>query len=84
VTGTLDGHGQLTLMLGTSAGDTAGNNLGALAEVPAKAGNVFVVDIIYLIDTEGAYLFTALPAATPTLVSRIAVAVVSVSIICHG
>ena len=42
--GPLDGDGQLPLVSGTGAGDTAGDNLGPLGQIPAQAGKVAIVD----------------------------------------
>jgi len=59
-----NGHGQLPLVPGTGAGDTAGNNLCPLAEIPSQAGDVFVIYIVNFIHAEGAYFFSALSSAT--------------------
>ena len=46
LTGTLDGHGQITLMTGTGAGHTAGNDLGALRDILAQTVNVLIINML--------------------------------------
>ena len=67
-TGALDGLRQLTLMLGTGAGHTAGHDLAALVDVTAQTVHVLIVDISDLIYAEIADLAARL-AATRTLLS---------------
>src|SRR5699024_11058426 len=63
-TGTLDGRGQLTLMLGAGAGHAAGQDLAALAGVlHAQAHHVLVVDVLNFIHAELANLAAGLAAA---------------------
>ena len=59
LTRTLDRDGQLTLMIGTSTGHTAGQDLSTLGKVSAKLRSVFIIDMLNLIDTKSAY-FSAL------------------------
>lgn len=59
----LDSGGQLTLMLSAGAGNTTGNNLSAVGKVSSQTWNVLVVDVMNLIYTESANLFSALSAA---------------------
>ena len=42
--GAFDREGQLALVTGAGAGDAAGNDLRALAEIPPQAGDVLVID----------------------------------------
>lgn len=62
MTGALDRHGQLALVAGAGASDTARQNLGALGNEPAKSRNVFVIDGFYFIHAEIAHLFAAVSA----------------------
>jgi hypothetical protein len=59
----LDGDGELALMACAGAGDAAGNNLSAVGEISSQAGDVLVIDIMNLVDTERADLFSAFSAA---------------------
>lgn len=61
--GTLDGHGQLTLMAGTSAGHSAGDDLGSLGKVSPQAGDILIIDGLDLIYAEGANLSAGLSVA---------------------
>lgn len=72
MTGTLDGDRQLTLMTGTGAGHTAGQDLGALGNEAAQSGNILVINGFHLVNAEAADLSAAL-ASTAVLVS-----------FCHG
>lgn len=54
--GALNCYGKLTLMLCAGAGDSARNYLGALADEFAETRDVFVVDMIDLVDAELALL----------------------------
>ena len=64
MTGELNGAGQLTLMIRTSTGHTAGKDLRSLGNKAAKLRNIFVVDEFGLINTEAAHLATALAGTT--------------------
>ena len=73
MTRTLDSDGQLTLVMGTCPCHTAGDYLGALAEIPAQPWHVLIIDIIYFVRAERAYFFSALSSAgTTTAVAAIA------------
>ena len=61
---TLDGGGQLSLMLGAGAGHTAGHNLAALGYKAAKLCSVLVVYALNLIGTELANLSAGLAAGS--------------------
>jgi hypothetical protein len=63
VTRALDRDGELSLMSSAYAGHAAGKDLGALGDESAKSHNVLVVNMLYLINTESAYLL-ALTATT--------------------
>ena len=63
MTCTLDRLGQLTLMLCTGAGHTAGQDLAALRHVKAQLSYVPLVDGFYLIYAEGANLSAATSTA---------------------
>lgn len=70
---TLDGGGQLTLMPGAGAGNTAGNNLSAVGKISAQAEGILIIDILNLINAESADFLSAFAAA-----ARSAVAVISI------
>ena len=65
--GTLDRDGQLTLMLCTSAGNSSGKNLRALADELAKSRNVLVIDLIDAICAELADLLLSAHTGTVRL-----------------
>jgi hypothetical protein len=54
MSGTLDGGGQATLMLGAHASLSSRLDLIAVGNEPSELVNLFVVDIVNMIDTEGA------------------------------
>ena len=70
---TLDGGGQLTLMPGAGAGNTAGNYLSAVGKISAQAEGILIIDILNLINAESANFLSAFAAA-----ARSAVAVISI------
>ena len=59
MTRTLDRYGEFALMCRAGAGDTAGQDLGALGHIAAKSCDILVVDVLDLIYTEAAYLTAA-------------------------
>ena len=67
MTSTLDGHGQLTLMHGASAGHTAGQDLAALGSVLPQLGGILEVDVSDFIHSELANLPTTTIVAGGTL-----------------
>ena len=54
MSGTLDGAGQATLMLGAHASLSSRLDLKAVGNEPSELVNLFVVDIVNMIHTEGA------------------------------
>ena len=62
VTSTLDSIGQPTLMHSTGASGTTGQDLGTLRHEALQLSNILVIDVLHLVDAEGANL-TALAAA---------------------
>ena len=52
MSGTFDGGGQATLMLGTHAGLSSRLDLIAVGNEPSELVNLFVVDIVNMIHTE--------------------------------
>jgi|TARA_B100000809_G_C14933331_1_gene457666 hypothetical protein len=54
MSGTLDGGGQATLMLGAHASLSSRLDLIAVGNEPSELVNLFVVDIVNMIHTEGA------------------------------
>src|ERR1700737_2667893 len=54
--GALEGDRQRPLVAGAGAGDTAGEDLAALGDEPAQARDLFVVDVLGLLNAEAAYL----------------------------
>lgn len=52
MTGAFDREGQLALVTRAGAGDTAGNDLRALAEIPSQAGHVLIIDRAELESTQ--------------------------------
>lgn len=68
---TLDGGGQLTLMPGAGAGNTAGNNLSAVGKISAQAEGILIIDILNLINAESANFLSAFAAARAGLLSRL-------------
>ena len=59
----LNRNGQLALMAGARARDTTRHNLSAVGKVAAKAGDIFVINVVNLIDTEGANLLSSFAVA---------------------
>ena len=59
MTGPLDGDGQLALMERAGAGDTAGDDLGALADILAQTGHILIVDMLDAVYAEAADLAAA-------------------------
>lgn len=68
----LDRDGQLTLMTGTGAGYTAGDDLSAVGEISSQTGDVLIINIMDFIYAEGTNFLSAFSAA------RLAVAVASI------
>ena len=58
----LDSDGELPLMTGTGAGNSARKYLGAFGKVLSDAADIFVVDIIDLVGAERAYFLPSLVA----------------------
>lgn len=56
----LDGYGKLSLVAGTSAGHSARKNLCTLRKALSDAYGVFVIDVVDLIGTVQANLFSSL------------------------
>jgi len=52
LTGSLDGNGDLTLMLCAAAGDAAGQDLASLADELSQAGNILIVKLFDLVGAE--------------------------------
>jgi len=68
VAGTLDSNGQLTLMLCTCTGDTAGQDLRSLGNELLQTNGILVIDFIDLICTESAdFLSSAVERTGGTL-----------------
>ena len=59
LTGTLDGLGQHTLMLGAGTGGALGQDLGTLGHVLTQLCNILVIDIVYLVLAEDANLLSS-------------------------
>jgi hypothetical protein len=59
----LNRNGQLALVAGTGARDTARYDLSAVGKVAAKTGDIFIIDVVDLIDTEGANLLSSFAVA---------------------
>ena len=74
---TLDGDGQLTLMESAGTGNAAGNDLRALGNVLAQAGDVFIVNVVDTVHAEAANLLAASTGAATT-------AILTVSVERHG
>ena len=64
MTSTLDSDCQLALMVCTSAGYSARENFSSLGDEAAELLNILVINVVYLINTEAAYLLAALTATT--------------------
>ena len=64
---TLDGDGQLTLMESAGTGNAAGNDLRALGNVLAQAGDVFIVNVVDTVHAEAANLLAASTGAATTV-----------------
>jgi hypothetical protein len=60
---TFDRNGQLALVAGASACNAAGHNLSAIRKIAAQTGNIFIIDVVDFIDTEGTNLLSALAIA---------------------
>ena len=60
MTRTFDRNGQSTLMICTSTGHTAGEDLSSLGDEAAKLGDIFVINIVRSVNTEAAHLFASL------------------------
>ena len=69
LTGALDGDGQLTLMHGTGAGGTTGQDLAALGNVTAQFCGILIIDLLNLVHAEGTNL-SALTAARTSIISH--------------
>ena len=59
MTGALDGDSQRALVSGAGAGHTAGQYLRTLGHIAAESGDILIVDVLDLVNTEAAYLATA-------------------------
>ena len=70
LTGALNRDGELSLMSGAGAGDSAGQNLSSFRDEATELLSIFVIDELRLLDTESANLFAALSvhgAAAPVI-----------------
>ena len=63
VAGTLDGDGQLALMLRAGAGHATGDNLRTLRDESSQAGDILIIDILNAVNAEGADFLSAFSAA---------------------
>ena len=63
VTCALDGHCELTLVEGTCAGDSAGQNLGSLRDISSELAHVLVINFLDVFHTEIANLLAAFAAS---------------------
>jgi hypothetical protein len=77
--GPFDGNGKLALVLGTGAGNPAGNNFGALADVFPQAAGILVINKRNTVHAEAAYLAAAGGRAAAALVSLVSL----ISLISH-
>ena len=68
--GALNRHGQLSLMAGAGAGDTAGHNLGPVGEESPQLRHVLVINMVGLVHAEGADL-PAGPSGAASLFSAL-------------
>ena len=65
MSGAFNCYGQLTLMLSTSAGNSARNDFRSLRQASSDFGDISVIaDVLDFVSTESAYFFTAFSAAT--------------------
>jgi len=79
MTRAFNSDGQLTLVMRTGAGYSAGQNLGSLRNKAAKLCNILVIDGFHSVDAEAADLLAGLASAGAAVLS-----VVSVVSISHG
>ena len=68
MTSTLDSDCQATLMMCTSSRNSSGEDLASFRNKTAKLGNILVIDVIRLVNTEAAY-FSAALATTAAIIS---------------